>query len=190
MGSESMSRDDEKTPYALLLQGINVGGHSRLSMTVLRDILRGLGFFEVRTYKQSGNAVVTTSLTAAQVAARAGKALGEMLSRNVGVVVRTAAQLVDVVERWPFDEAVDPTTKHVMFLRQASDAENLGRMPQETMGREHYWVSGTQIYLYLPGGMGCSKLGSWVTRRLAGTGSTARNWNTVVALRDMASGRC
>ncbi len=189
MGSESISGDDEGTPYVLLLQGINVGGHSRLPMTVLRDILTGLGFSQARTYLQSGNAVVTTSLTAAQVAAAAEKALGEALSRDVGVVVRTAAQLVGVVEHAPFDPAVDPTTKHVMFLRQASDAEKLGILPRETMGSEHYWVSGTHVYLYLPSGMGRSKLSAWVTRRLAGTGSTARNWNTVLALRDMTSGR-
>ena len=189
MRSESISRDDEGTTYALLLQGINVGGHSLLPMAVLRDILTGLGFSDVRTYLQSGNAVLTASLTATQVAGAAGKALGETLSRDVGVVVRTADQLVGVVEGWPFDQAVDPTTKHVMFLRQASDVENLGRMLQKTMGPEQYGVSGTHIYLYLPGGMGRSKLGAWITRRLAGTGATARNWNTVVTLRDMVSGR-
>lgn len=136
MGSESISPNDEGTTYALLLQGINVGGHSRLPMTVLRDILTRLGFSDVRTYLQSGNAVLTTSLTATQVADAAGKALGETLSRDVGVVVRTAAQLVGVVEDWPFDQTVDPTTKPVMFLRQDSDVESLGEMRQETMGPE------------------------------------------------------
>ena len=182
-----ISPDDERITYALLLPGINVGGHSLLPMTVLRDILIGLGFSDVRTYLQSGNAVFTTSLTATQVVSTAGKALGEILGRDLAVVVRTAEQLVAVVQGWPFDRAADPTTKHVMFLQQASDGENLGEMPQGTA--EQYWVCGTHIYLYLPGGMGRSKLGASVTRRLARTGATARNWNTVSALRDMASER-
>lgn len=182
MRSGSVSRPDEEITYAVLLQGVNVGGHSRLPMTLLRDVLTGLGFSDVRTYLQSGNAVLTTALAATQVADMAEKGLGEALGRDVGVTVRTAAQLVGVVEGWPFEETVDPTTKHVMFLRRASDVENLGRMQQETRGPEQYWVSGIHIYLYLPGGMGRSKLGAWVARRVGGT---TRNWNTVLALRDM-----
>ncbi len=143
----------------------------------------------MRTYLQSGNAVLTTALTATQVADAAGKALGKALSRDVGVVVRTAAQLVGVAEGWPFEGTVDSITKHVMFLRQASDVENLGLMRQKAIGLERYWVSGCHIYLYLPDGMGRSKLGAWVTRRVGGTGATARNWNTVLALRDMGLGR-
>lgn len=187
MKTESIRPGDEWTTYALLLQGINVGGHSLLPMTVLRDILTGLEFSEVRSYLQSGNAVFTTSLNATEVADATEKTLRETLARNVSVVVRTKDQLQDVVEDWLVDPTVDPTTKHVMFLRQASDAESLGKA-QETMGLEQYWVRGPHIYLYLPGGMGRSKLGPWVTRRLAGKGATTRNWNTVLALRDMTSG--
>lgn len=189
MRIEPMSPDDERTTYALLLQGINVGGHSPLSMTVLSDILTRLGFSDVRTYLQSGNAVLTTSLTATQVATAAGKALGETLGRDAAVVVRSADQLVGVVEDSPFNQVADPTTKHVMFLRKASDGDILGKMLEETTGPEQYWVRGAHVYLYLPDGMGRSKLGPWVARRLAGTGATARNWNTVLALHDLALGR-
>ncbi len=53
MRSESISQDDGETTYVVLLQGINVGGHSRLPMTALRDILTADWGFPtcVRTYK-------------------------------------------------------------------------------------------------------------------------------------------
>ena len=189
MRTESISLDDERTTYALLLQGINVGGHSPLPMTVLRNILRGLGFSDVRTYLQSGNAVFTTSLTAAQVAGVAANALGETLGRDVAVVVRTADQLLGVVEGWPFDQAVDPTTKHVMFLRQASDVERLGKLLQETMGPEQYWVRGTDIYQTRRKTPRFSEARCMGDPSMAGTGATARNWNTVLALRGLVSER-
>lgn len=102
------------------------------------------------------------------------------------VLVRTGPQLRDVVDGWPLNEVVDLTTKHVMYLGEASHMQRFGNVRHETMGAEQYWVCDAHLYLYLPYGMGRSTLGPWVTRRSAG--ATTRNWNTVVALREMASG--
>lgn len=46
--------------YAVLLRGINVGGHRKVPMAELRSLLEGLGHENVRTHLQSGNAVITT----------------------------------------------------------------------------------------------------------------------------------
>ena len=43
--------------YALLLRAVNVGGHGILPMATLREVLTGLGYENVSTYLQSGNAV-------------------------------------------------------------------------------------------------------------------------------------
>lgn len=48
------------TTYAALLRGINVGGHRKIPMADLRELLKALGWTDVRTYLQSGNAVFTT----------------------------------------------------------------------------------------------------------------------------------
>ena len=188
MINEPRPRSDEEMTCAILLQGVNVGGHSPLPMTVFRDILTGLGFSNVRTYLQSGNAVLATQLTTAEVSVVVRSALRERLGMEVSVVVRTADELASVVGGWPFDRSAAPTTKHVVFLRQASDAEGIGELCQEKLNPEQYRVSGKHVYLYLPGGMGRSKLGARITGRLARTGATARNWNTVVALRNVAFG--
>jgi uncharacterized protein (DUF1697 family) len=45
------------TSYVALLRGINVGGHNKLPMQDLRDILATLGCKDIKTYIQSGNAV-------------------------------------------------------------------------------------------------------------------------------------
>lgn len=45
------------TTYAALLRGIDVGGHRKLPMAWLRELLTGLGHTGAATYLQSGNAV-------------------------------------------------------------------------------------------------------------------------------------
>jgi uncharacterized protein (DUF1697 family) len=42
-----------------LLRGINVGGHKKVPMAQLREVLEGAGFADVKTYVQSGNVVLT-----------------------------------------------------------------------------------------------------------------------------------
>ena len=51
--------------YALLLRGVNVGGRGLLPMATLRAVLTDVGYDDVRTYLQSGNAVVTCSVDTA-----------------------------------------------------------------------------------------------------------------------------
>lgn len=186
MGTDSFRMGNT---YALLLQGVNVGGHALLSMATLRDLLSTLGFSDVRTYLQSGNAVVTTSRAPDEIIAITQKALRERLGRDVAVLARTAEALQGVVDGWPWAEAVDPTTMHVIFLWHASHAEKLRDLDEASMLPEQCQVNGPHLYLHLPSGMGRSKLGAWASRRLTGTGATTRNWNTVRALCDMASGR-
>ena len=43
--------------YAAFLRAINVAGHNRIKMDILRDMLSDHGMTEVSTYLQSGNVV-------------------------------------------------------------------------------------------------------------------------------------
>ena len=47
------------TRHVALLRAINVGGRNKIPMGRLRTLLDGLGYTGVRTYLQSGNAVLT-----------------------------------------------------------------------------------------------------------------------------------
>ena len=43
------------TTYVAFIRGINVGGHNKLPMTDLRQVLKSNGFKNASTYIQSGN---------------------------------------------------------------------------------------------------------------------------------------
>jgi uncharacterized protein (DUF1697 family) len=176
-----------KTPYALLLRAVNVGGHGSLPMATLREVLTGLGYENVATYLQSGNAVLTTSQSATALIDAVQGALKQRMGQDIDAVVRTAAQLDRIVEHGPLPPALAPTSKHVTFLRKASDSAPLSALPLKDLTPERLFIEGTEVYLLLPNGIGRSKLAALVTQRLKATPGTTRNWNTVVALRDMTA---
>ncbi|MEE3243130.1 MAG: DUF1697 domain-containing protein, partial [Bacteroidota bacterium] len=45
------------TTKIALLRGINVGGHRKVPMAELRQLMTDLGFEQVKTYIQSGNII-------------------------------------------------------------------------------------------------------------------------------------
>ena len=156
-----------------LLRGVNVGGHRKLPMAELRATLEAAGYGEVRTHLQSGNVI----LESAKRPATLERELGELL--GVQVLVRTHAELVDVVARDPFGDVVTNGSRYfVTFLSGPVDA-----VPGlESGDGELFAVSGREIYAWLPDGVRDSKRAQLLTERKLGVVPTTRNWNTVTKL--------
>ena len=175
------------TAYAILLRGVNVGGRSSLPMATFREVLTDLGYDDVRTYLQSGNAVIRTRASATTVHDDVQKSLATAVGRDIGVLVRSHAQLRQVVDGWPFAAGGAPTTKHVIFLDKAADATSLEEISASDFEPERMAARGAHVYLMLPTGLGRSKLAPVVNRKLARTVTTTRNWNTVTALTELTA---
>jgi uncharacterized protein (DUF1697 family) len=167
--------------FAALLRGINVGGKVKIPMADLRATLSSLGFEDVVTYIQSGNAVFRAPKSDEKaVATGIERAIQEAFGHDVAVLLRTHDEL-EQVERgtpYPVDDAA-PTRVHVVFLDEApAKAAVSGLDPNRSPGDE-FAVLGREIYLSLPNGLGRSKLTiDWFERGL-GVRATARNWNTL-----------
>ena len=61
------------TTHIALIRGINVGRNKRIAMADLRAMLASLGYRDVRTLLQSGNAVFTAPGSTAAVATAAAE---------------------------------------------------------------------------------------------------------------------
>ena len=85
----------------VLLRGINIGPHNRIAMPALRELLAGAGFGDVRTYVQSGNVVLTSDAPPDRLAAECRALIAEAFGLDIAVVVRTRAELAEVVRRDP-----------------------------------------------------------------------------------------
>lgn len=172
------------TVYVGLLRGVNVGGRSQLAMADLRRIAEGCGFEDAKTYVQSGNIVFRASGSAAAVAKRLRTAIAAETPLDPGVAIRTAAQLAKVVDKCPFD---DTDHVHVTFLVEGASASRPSVDP-DRFDPERYAVKGREVYLYLPNGIGRSKLAAALSKGKSATAGTSRNWRTVTKLFDLANG--
>lgn len=171
--------------YVALLRAINLGSHQKIAMADLRTLLAGLGYTDVVTYLQSGNAVFTAPPQRPdQVATDIEDRLARDLAMPVRVIVRTAEELRAVIDRNPM-QVRDPAKFLVTFLREAPDLDALRAIDPGAHAPEEFRVGDRELYFHLPGGIGRSKLPQLLERRLKGI-ATARNWNTTVKLLELA----
>ena len=165
--------------FVVLLRAANLGARNRVSMADFRDLLEALGCADVRTYVQSGNAVVRTSRPAAELAS----AVAGGLEHDLAVVVRTAAQMRRLVAKSPFPEP------HVAFLAERPPAAKARELEGKSFGEDKAKVVGTEVYLHYANGAGRTPLNNAAIERILAVPATSRNWRTVTALAAMASER-
>ncbi len=169
-----------------LLRGVNVGGKTTLSMAKLREVAEGLGYDDVATYIQSGNLVFRTSSPASTVERELADAVAALGGVQPAVIVRTRAQLQKAVDGNPFlERGEDASSCHLVFCAKAAKAQ-LDRLDLPSYAPEAAAAVGKELYLFLPGGMGRSKLAKDLAKDKAAVG-TARSWRTVMKLLEMAS---
>jgi uncharacterized protein (DUF1697 family) len=174
------------TRYVALLRGINVGKARQVDMTRLRTGLADRGHGDVRTHLRSGNVLLDSALAEEELARELAKAIEEDFGFPVPVVLRTAAELADVVARNPLgDRATDPARHSVTFLPEAPAADRVAALPPADGGE--YLVDSRELFLWLPDGMSRSPMGTWPWDRLLGVSGTNRNWNTVTKLAEMTA---
>lgn len=169
------------TVFVALLRGINVGGAGKLAMADLRRIATGCGFEDVRTYVQSGNVVFRANGSRAAVAKSLRAAIAAETPVDPAIAIRTADQLAKVVDGCPFD---DTANVHVTFLVEGASSSRPHVDPDQ-FEPERYAIRGSEVYLYLPNGMGRSKLAQALSKGKAAADGTTRNWRTVTTLLEM-----
>ena len=173
------------TRYVVLLRGINVGKAHQLPMPRLREILTERGHEQIRTHLRSGNVVLDSPLGEKELAADIRSAIEAEFGFEVPIVVRTGAEIAAVVSGDPLaTEATDPARYLVTFFPEEPPKDKVEALPKADVG--DYLVRGRELYLWLPDGVTDTPLGSWKWDKLLGVAGTARNWNTVTKLAELA----
>jgi len=171
----------------VLLRGINVGGHNRVGMAPLRDLLTGLGHEHVRTLLQSGNVVLTSKATGTELERSLELAIAGELGVEPRIVVRTVDELAAVVQRDPFGDVADqPKLYQVSFLSEPLAPAVARELEAADVAPERVAVHGREIYAWHPGGVQRSPLVKLLADKRLGVAATARNWNTVTKLLELA----
>jgi len=172
-----------------MLRGVNLGPHNRIKMEALRALYESLGFEGVRTHVQSGNVVFRTKETSVtKVATKIEDAIEKKFKFRPAVIVRTTEDLRKAVARTPFDSnrKLEPSKILVTFLASEPPPDTRGNLARFQSHPEELHLKGRELYIYFPNGAGRTKLPwSSVEKFLKVTG-TARNWNSVLAMLEMA----
>jgi uncharacterized protein (DUF1697 family) len=177
-------------PVAALLRGVNVGG-KKVEMARLRALLTDMGFAEVRTLLQSGNAVFTA---APLPNAKAEQALGQRLEAAIAgefgldcrVIVRTPAGLAQAMVDDPLRDVMDNGSRHLVgFLSDPPPQGNVAELTAPDYGADQIRVVGRHLYMWCPNGVSNSPFFKMKLDAALGVAVTARNWNTVTKLAGM-----
>ena len=162
--------------HIALLRAVNVGGTGKLPMAELKAMALALGFANPRTYIASGNLLFESELAIDEAGAQLEARLAEYAGKPMGVLMRSPAELRELLARNPFPEA--PGNRLLITFLPAALPEPLVAKGQND---EQWRLLGRELWVHYPGGMGSSKL-----RIPAAEAGTARNLNTVQALLALA----
>lgn len=175
--------------YVALLRGINVGTATRIAMTDLRRLVTDLGHEDVKTYLQSGNVVFTSTATdTGKLARDIERAIAGDLGMTVPVLVRSGAELAEVMAASPYvKKQDDPTRLLVAFLSAEPSKAKVVALAVPGGETVEYTVAGREIHLHFPdGGYGRSKFTNAYLEKKLDVVATTRNWKSVQALRELA----
>ncbi|MCO5147599.1 MAG: DUF1697 domain-containing protein [Aquamicrobium sp.] len=173
------------TAYIVLFRG--VGGKTQIPVAPLREALTAAGFDNVATYINSGNAVLKSALSRGEVASRVAEVCARDFAFDKDVHVATRVEWRALIATNPFPEAVEtPTFLHAALLAGAPEPARVEALRALAAGGEGIAIVGTVAYLHTPHGFGTSKLAAKFDKGI-GVANTARNWNTVLKLDELAA---
>lgn len=170
------------TTYVILLRAVMPTGKNKVPMAKLREVLTEASFKNVRTYIQSGNALVDSPLSESGVAKRVHDLILKHIGADLGVMVRTGTELAAVLKKNPFPKGA-PARVGVTFFTKPLPKDFMQGV--STTGKEEVLVSGRELYVDYGDGMGSSKL---KLPKIAKEG-TVRNMNTVAKLVELSKSK-
>jgi uncharacterized protein (DUF1697 family) len=172
-----------------LLRGVNLVGHNRIKMDALRALCESLKLRDPQTYVQSGNVIFRTNeRDAARLSDRIQNGIQKKFGFRPEVMLRTPAELREVVARNPFAKrrGIEPSKLLVTFLASDPGPDARAAIMKLKSGPEELRLVGRELYIYFPDGQGRSKLSWAMIERALKTPGTGRNWNTVTKVLQIA----
>jgi uncharacterized protein (DUF1697 family) len=167
--------------YAAFLRGINVGGKNKVKMETLRKICAAIGFERVKTYINSGNVIFETAKTGdKKLAESLEKAIEKEFALNIKVMVRSVAEIEEIVKNNPFKgQFENDKDLHVFFLDEELAAEKREQLLSNNNENEQFAVGKREIFCLLRISVLDSLIGKDYIGKKLKVPATARNWRTV-----------
>lgn len=170
-----------KPNHVALLRGINVGTAKRVAMADLRLWLGELGYANVQTLLNSGNAVFAAAGRTAPAthATRVAALLAGRLGFDVPVIVKPAKAIAATVASHPLAQVANNESRLMLSFTQDDAAlAELAPLTRQDWGGERLALTPHAAWLWCPKGIIDSPLAK-ATAKVLGERGTTRNWATV-----------
>jgi len=167
--------------YVVFLRGINVGGHRKVPMSELRELLSKSGYDNVQTYIQSGNVVLQSSNNQKSLKQDIEKAILNHFGFEVTVLVKTNVDLKAIYENCPFQRE-EKEKSYFIILDTLPNAEGLEEVSKLEYNGEKVSIKENCIYFFSVNGYGRTKFNSNFYERKLKVNASARNHKTMLKL--------
>ena len=173
--------------YIVLLKGINVGGHRKVPMAELRELLTKSGFESVKTYIQSGNVILQSpEKSIGKIEETMHTIILNHFGFEVSVLVKTRQGLERIFNDSPFPEDIKKSS-YFMMLHESPEQELVQMASEKQYEGEVYYIINDCIYFYCAKGYGKAKFNANFFERKLQTFATSRNYNTMLKLLSLSS---
>lgn len=171
------------TVYILLFRG--VGGATQLPVKPLKEALTAAGFENVGTYINSGNAYLRTGMPKAKMLETVARICRDEFGFAKEIHAPTLVEWKKAIDNNPFPDFKEGKHLHAAWLDGEPKPGAVEALRAACVEGEGIEVVGRVAYLHTPHGFGRSKLAEKFDK-LIGVANTARNWNGVLKLRELA----
>jgi uncharacterized protein (DUF1697 family) len=166
--------------YVALFRGINVGKAKRIAMADLRTLLEKLGYADVATLLNSGNAVFTANAEApATHATRIRAAVHKKLGIDALVIVKSSTDVAAIISGNALGKiSTDDSKLLVALTNDARGLATVKSLAKASWGAEQLHIGKHAAYVWCANGILESKAAVALLKGLVDTGTT-RNWATL-----------
>ncbi|AXT52429.1 DUF1697 domain-containing protein [Aquimarina sp. BL5] len=178
--------------YIALLRGINVGGHKKMKMADLKEMLESLGFSAVVTYIQSGNIVFRDASEDIEVLeVKIQTAIKKRFGFDVPVLIITHDTLNEILQKNPYVKRlesgqIDDKKMYFMLLCNQPNSLATAELSKVSFDPEEFIITKNVIYLFAANGYGKTKLHNNFFEKKLNCQTTTRNLRTLSKLLELS----
>ncbi len=165
-----------------------MSGKRLIKMDHLVSLFKNLGFFNVKTYIQSGNIVFETDGIDKQITKiKIDKAIETEFGFNVVSFIFDSEEWEEAITNNPFisESLIEQNKLYLSFLSEIPLAELTDLIKFDENSDDKYHIVNNIVYVYCKNGYGNTKLTNNFFEKKLRLNSTTRNWKSVMKLKDL-----